>query len=350
VVQAAREAVYIVAAMNGLDAKVRDLFDSTIPEGLAKRTPQGEGFRCRFHIGEVGAWEIDLRQRPRCIDAQLASGGYDAVVYVSVEDFWSVIESEGAKLDELVASGRLRTTGDAPRALEMTKIVALGPPFDWPSSLRVLPVTRAFFGATEDDLLRACPGWRRSLLVPVMRQVKSPFTGEVVESASYDPSPGEKTESNFEPLAPPFPFVLAPMSSEWWEYLLDFYIMLVPGDHAVREVRDDDSLELWEMTDRVFRPVFSGRDARSNVFATPRSLATALSLLSDDDSAVLAARLATQVYPEASRPNPFTGVEQDYRNYRDAFERDVRRNLHDASDLARSLSPKAALWFWGWLE
>lgn len=333
-----------------IDEKVRDLFETTIPRELAQRRPLGEGFRCRFHVGDAGAWEIDLRRRPRCVDARVAPGGYHAVVYISAEDFGSLMQSEGAKLDELVASGGLRTTGDGPRAIEMTKIVAKGAPLVWPSLLRVVPVNAAFFGATEDDLVQAFPGWRRSLLAPVMRWVRNPFTGELVERPSFDPRPEQNEESTFAPLAPPFPFVFAPTPSEWWDYLLDFYVMLVPDDREAREVRDDDSLELWEMTDRVFPRVFSGRDAQSNVYVTPRQLATALALLSDEDGDVLAAKLATQLYPRSSRPNPFTGVEQDYSTYRDAFQDDARRDLRAARELARSLSPSESIWFWGWFE
>jgi hypothetical protein len=314
-----------------IDEKVRDLFETKIPQELAKRTSQGEGFRCRFHVEDAGAWEIDLSRRPRCIDARVAPGGYHAVVYVSAEDLGSLMQSEGAKLDELVASGRLRTTGDRPRALEMTKIVAHGPPFVWSSLLRVTPVNAAFFGATGDDLVQAFPGWRRSLLAP-----------------GFDPRSEQKEESTFAPLAPPFPFAFAPMSSEWWDYILDFYLLFVPDDREARAVRDDDSLELWEMTDRVFPPAFSGREQRPNVYATPRPLVAALARLSDEDADVLAAKFATRLYPDRSRPNPFTGVEQDHSKYRDAFEDDARRDVRDARQLARNLSSSEALWFWGW--
>lgn len=311
-----------------IDEKVRDLFETTIPQELAKRTPRGEGFRCRFHVGDAGAWEIDLSRRPRCVEAGVAPGGYHAVVYVSAEDFWSLMPSEGANLDELVAMGRLRATGDGSRAFEMTKIIAKGPPFVWPLSLRVVPVDAAFFAATEDNLVQAFP-WR------------SPRPG-------CEPHRGFGEESMLAPLAPPFPFVFAPMSSEWWDYILDFYVLLVPGDREAQAVRDDDSLELWEMTDRVFPPAFSGRERRPNVYATPRPLVAALARLSDEDADVLAAKFGSRLYPDRSRPNPFTGVEQDYSKYRDAFEDDARRDLRAARQLARNLSSSEALWFWGW--
>lgn len=299
--------------------KVRDLFETTIPQELARRPSLGEGLRCRFHVAEAGAWEIDLRRSPCCIDARAAMGGYHAVVYVSAEDFWGLVQSAGANLDELVVTGRLRTTGDTARALEMTEIVAKGPPFVWPSSLRVAPVHAAFFGASEGDVVQAFPGWRNEA-------------------------------STFAPLAPPFPFVFAPVSSEWWDYLLDFHVTLVPDDREALEIRADDSLELWEKTDRVFPPLFAGRGGTSNVYATPRRLAPALAQLSDEEANALAAKLATELYPHTSQPNPFTGVEQDYSKYRDAFERNARRSLHDARELARNLRSPEALWFWGWFE
>lgn len=216
------------------------------------------------------------------------------------------------------------------RAFEMTKIIAKGPPFVWPSSLRVVPVDAAFFAATEDALVQGLP-WR------------SPRSGG-------EPSRGYDEESLLAPLAPPFPFVFAPMSGEWWDCLLEFYLLLVPDDREAQAVRDDESLELWEMTDRVFPPAFSGRDRRPNVYATPRPLVATLARLSDEDADVLAAKFATRLYPDRSRPNPFTGTEQDYSKYRDAFEDGARRDLRDARQLARSLSSSEALWFWGWFE
>lgn len=331
-------------------AKVRELFEKTIPEELARRRPLREGFRCRFHIGDAGAWEIDLRRDARCVDARTALGGYHAVVYASAEDFWSLTLPEGENLEELVASGKLRTTGDTARALEMTTIVAKGPPFLWSPELRVSPVGAAFFAATEDDVVQAFPGWRTALPAPVIRQVKNPFTGQLVEVPSHDPHPDEDEESTFAPLAPPFPFVFAPTSSEWWDDLLDFHLALVRGDREARRVREDTSLELWEMTDRVFPPLFAGRSGRSNVYAMPRSLATALAQLSDEEGNVLAAKLATHLYRDASRPNPFTGVPQDYSEHRDAFERNARRSFREARELAKNLSSQDALWFWGWFE
>ncbi|MBX3193265.1 MAG: SCP2 sterol-binding domain-containing protein [Labilithrix sp.] len=313
-----------------IDEKVRDLFETTIPQELAKGASQGEGFRCRFHIGDAGAWEIDLSRRPRCIEAGVAPGGYHAVVYVSVEDFWSLMQSEGANRDELVAMEKLRASGDRPRAFELTRTIAKAPPFVWPSSLRVVPVDAAFFAATEDNLVHAFP-WPSAL-------------------RGCESFGGHDEESGLAPLAPPFRFVFAPMSSEWWDHLLDFYLALVPDDGDARSVRDDDSLELWEMTDRVFPPAFSGRDRRPNVYAAPRPLVAAFARLSDENVDVLVAKFATRLYPDRSRPNPFTGVEQDYSKYRDAFEDDARRDLRDARQLARSLSPSEALWFWGWFE
>ena len=181
---------------------------------------------------------------------------------------------------------------------------------------------------------------------PVMRKVRNPFTGELVERASYDPDPMQKKDSTYAPLAPPFPFVLAPISRQWWDNLLDLYLLLVPDDREARDVRADDSLSIQEMTDRIFAPLFAGRGDQSNVYATPPALAR----LSDEDADDVAAKLAHDIFPDATRPNPFTGVAQDYSTYRERLEREARESLRESRALARLLLPPEALWFWGWFE
>jgi hypothetical protein len=232
----------------------------------------------------------------------------------------------------------------------MISIVAKGPPFVWSPVLRVVPVDAALFRATEEELVQAFPGWPRPLIDPAMRQVTNPFTGELLERRDYDPSPGENEDPIFAPLAPPFPFVFAPVSDQWWDHLLDFYMLLVPADEEARNARHDKSLDLSEATERVFPAVFAGRGARSNVYSVPPLLAPALAALSDADCDVSAATLATQLYPASSRPNPFTGVEQDYSKYRETFHANARLHLRDLRELAKSLSSTQALWFWGWFE
>ena len=315
--------------------KVREFFETTVPGELTKSSSLGEGFRCRFHVEGAGAWEIDLRRPPRCIDVHSALGGYDAVIYLSADDFCTLVQSNAASLDELVSSGSLCTSGDTPRALEMISIVVNGPPFVWSPLLRVLPVDAALFRATEEELLQAFPAWRRS----------------VDEMVGHEPAHDDENEaSSLVPLAPPFPFVIAPISDQWWDHLLDFYILLVPADEEARNARQDESLDKSEATERVFPAVFAGRGARSNVYGVPQPLAQVLAALSDADCDVFAATLATRLYPASSRPNPFTGVEQDYSEYRERFHANARHGLRDLRELAKTLSAGQALWFWGWFE
>jgi hypothetical protein len=183
-----------------------------------------------------------------------------------------------------------------------------------------------------------------------MRQVTDPFTGAVVKRPDHASSHDESDDPMFAPLGPPFPFVFVPVSDQWWDHLLDFYILLAPADDEARHARHDTSLDRWEATERVFPPVFAGRDAQSNVYEVPRPLAPALAALADADCDVLAATLATRLYPASSRPNPFTGIEQDYSKHRETFHANARQALRDLRELAKNLAPPQGLWFWGWFE
>ncbi len=124
---------------------------------------------------------------------------------------------------------------------------------------------------------------------------------------------------------------------------MDFYILLVPADEEARNARHDESLDLSEATEHVFPAVFAGRVARSNVYGVPRLLAPALAALSDADCEVFATTLTTRLYPASSRPNPFTGVEQDYSKYRDMLHANARHGLRDVRELANGLSKNQAL-------
>jgi len=322
---------------------VRRLFEVTVPEALASARPMHEGFRCRFHVEPVGAWEIDLRSpAPTCVDAHAAGGGYDAVVTMSADSFVRM------RSTRIVSPDVVRTTGDRERALTMLSALANGPPFEWPSPLRVVPVYAAIFYASEGDLVRAFPGWARRLPVPRRVAVKNPFTGamveELVEWPDLEPLP------SYVPLAPPFVFAFLPLSNEWWDELVEFHLKIVPDDAVARALRDDESLDLWEATARVFpQVIFGGRD-RPSICAVPTSLGRALGGLSDASCDDLAARMARPRGPLVRR-NPFTGVMQDFSTQQRDLEAHARHELRVLRDVAgHALAAELPIWFWGWFE
>jgi hypothetical protein len=303
---------------------IRELFEVTLPEALRSQSPLDLGYRTRFHIEGAGAWEVDLRRNPRVVAVPEALGGYQSVVYISAEDFTAAMN--GANVDELA----IRTLHDAEGGLTMLKTIAKGPPFAWPESLRVHLVRAAFFRASEAALVAAFPTWRRPLAAPVLRPIRNPFTREMEMRPSFDPDPGGPQAAG--PLAPPFPFAFAPVCGDWWDDLLDMYLLLVPSDADARELRDTSSLDLEEMTDRTFPPVFIGRTERPNVYVTPASLRARLATLSDEEIETLGPNLAH--WAESA-------------DLRARFEVEAVEDLRACRALARATTGNEALWFWG---
>jgi hypothetical protein len=322
---------------------VRRLFEITVPAALASTRPMHEGFRCRFHVEPAGAWEIDLRPpAPTCVDAHTAGGGYHAVITLSADDLIR-LTSTGAVSPDAIA-----TTGDRERARTMLSVLAKGPPFEWPTSLRVMPVQSAIFSAAEAELARAFPGWVPRLAVPRRVAVRNPFNGTMGEELVAWPEL-ERLPS-FVPLAPPFAFAFLPLAGDWWEDLIDFHLRIVPDDAAARALREDEPLDLWEATARLFPQVLFGGSDRPSICAVPTSLGRAIANLSDVRCDELAAEIARPKGP-LTRTNPFTGVLQDFSKQQRELEAHAQRGLRELRDLAmRALVADMPIWFWGWFE
>ncbi len=205
---------------------VRRLFDVELAQALAE-SDIGLGFRCRFHVAGAGAWDVSLALLAAgCRDARTASGGYRAVVELDAAEWGS--PSARVKITLVDTSPR----EDLGRAQTMLDVLFRGPPFVWPSSLRVAPVACA--------LLASAP------------------------AISAPP-----------PMEPPVPFletVLGSGQPSWWhEDLVALHDALVP----------DAPLESEEAFEIVF-PEIASSGFDLTLRAVPASLRAALSNASDD--------------------------------------------------------------------
>lgn len=106
---------------------IQNLFNVTLPAGLAKNAEKAVEIGAKFQInitGEGGGeWYIDVQNNPPSV-SQSNPGTADVTLTLAAEDFQKVVENPGAGM-QLFFAGKLKVSGNQMLAMKLNKLFEL---------------------------------------------------------------------------------------------------------------------------------------------------------------------------------------------------------------------------------
>ena len=104
---------------------IKQLFNETLPTGLANNAEDAKGIGAKFQINVTGEgeWFVDASSTgPSCVPGNQAA---DCTITIAAEDFQKLMENPQANGMQLFFGGKLKVEGNNMLAMKLSKLFAL---------------------------------------------------------------------------------------------------------------------------------------------------------------------------------------------------------------------------------